>query len=115
MSIPETPLFVKTHDFIVWLVNHTQRFRKNLRQSYTVRLEGAMFDFQECILMANAARGERRLEWLEKADGRLLVCRGLLRLTGDFDLLGSQQQRFASQCVDELGRLLGAWKKGTNR
>jgi len=35
MSVPDTPLFVKTHDFNVWLVNHTQRFPKNLRYSYS--------------------------------------------------------------------------------
>ena len=40
MSVPKTPLFVKTHDFTVWLLRHTQRFLKNLRYSYTIRLVG---------------------------------------------------------------------------
>ena len=26
MSTPDTPLFVKTHDFLLWLIRHTQRF-----------------------------------------------------------------------------------------
>ena len=30
-AIPDTPLFVKTHDFLLWLIRHTQRFPKNLR------------------------------------------------------------------------------------
>ncbi|MEZ6055497.1 MAG: hypothetical protein R3C01_02210 [Planctomycetaceae bacterium] len=55
---PETPLFVKTHEFNVWLLNHTQRFPKNLRLSYTSRLEGLSFEFEELILMANAVRDE---------------------------------------------------------
>jgi hypothetical protein len=63
MNIPETPLFVKTQDFLVWLIRHTQRFPKNLRYSYTTRLENALFDFQECILMANAVRGRQRLHF----------------------------------------------------
>ena len=25
MSTVETPLFVKTHDFLLWLIRHTQR------------------------------------------------------------------------------------------
>ncbi|MCY2996383.1 MAG: hypothetical protein NTY19_52330 [Planctomycetota bacterium] len=53
MSIPNTPLFVKTQDFLVWLIRHTQRFPKNLRQSYTSRIEKLGFRFQEAILMAN--------------------------------------------------------------
>ena len=56
MSTPNTPLFVKTHDFLLWLIPHTQRFPKNLRHSYTLKLELMAFDFQEAILMANAAR-----------------------------------------------------------
>ena len=65
MSAPETPLFVKTHDFLLWLIRHTQRFPKNLRQSYTLKLELMAFDFQEAILMANAAprRGQLSPGW----------------------------------------------------
>lgn len=104
MAIPETPLFVKTQDFIVWLIRHSQRFPKNLRQSYTSRLEAALFDFQESILMANSVRGAKRADWLDHADGKLLVFRGLLRLAGELELLGSRQLKCAAQCVDELGR-----------
>ena len=63
--IPDTPLFVKTQDFLVWLLRHSGRFPKNLRHSYTVRLESALFDFQEAILMANCVRGRQRSQWLE--------------------------------------------------
>ena len=115
MEAPNTPLFVKTHDFVVWLLTHTQRFPKHFRYSYTHRLESLIFEFQEAILMANAARGNRRLAYLELADGKLLCVRALLRYALDFKLLGGGQLKFAAQCVDELGRLLGAWKKGTDR
>lgn len=56
-STPNTPLFVKTHDFLLWLIRHTQRFPKNLRQSYTLKLEIVALEFQESILMANSVRG----------------------------------------------------------
>ena len=78
-AIPNTPLFVKTYDFLIWLIRHTQRFPKNLRHTYTQRLEGAALDFQETILMANAERGERRGIWLARADGRLVCLRVPLR------------------------------------
>ena len=115
MATPDTPLFVKTHDFLLWLIRHTQRFPKNLRQSYTLKLELAAFDFQEAILMANAVRGAARSNWLATADGKLVCLRALLRLAYDLELLAGTQIEHAVQCVDELGRLLGAWKKGTDR
>jgi hypothetical protein len=115
MPAPATPLFVKTHDFTVWLVNHTQRFPKSLRHSYTLKLETAAFEFEEAILMANAARGRDRHAWLVQADGRLTVLRALLRYALDWKLLGGNQVHHAVTLIDELGRLLGGWLKGTDR
>jgi hypothetical protein len=115
MALPTTPLFVKTHDFILWLIRHTQRFPKNLRHSYTLKLEMMGFEFQESILMANAARGPQRSQWLQTADGKLVCLRALLRFAYDLQLLAGNQVEHAARLVDELGRLLGAWRKGTDR
>ncbi|MCH7725070.1 MAG: four helix bundle protein [Planctomycetes bacterium] len=76
MRIPDTPLFVKTHDFLLWLLLRTQRFPKHLRHSYTLKLETMALDFQEAILMANTVRGSERLTWLDRADGKLICLRG---------------------------------------
>ncbi len=115
MTIPDTPLFVKTQEFMLWLLRHTQRFPKNLRHTYTQRLEAMVLDFQEAILMANAARGSARSQWLLRADGRLVCLRSLLRLALALQLLGGKQLKFAAERIEELGRLLGAWRKGTDR
>src|SRR5437867_12897382 len=115
MPIPDTPLFVKTHDFLLWLIRHTQRFPKHLRHSYTNRVEQTALDFQEAILMANAVRGPARSEWLARGDGRLVCLRALLRLAYALQVLGANQLKYAAERVEELGRLLGAWKKGTDR
>jgi hypothetical protein len=113
--IPNTPLFVKTHDFLLWLIQHTQRFPKNLRQSYTLKLETMGFEFQESILMGNAVRGPERSRWLQRADGNLVCLRALHRFAYDLKLLAGNQVQHAAERIDELGRLLGAWRKGTDR
>ena len=115
MTPPDTPLFVKTHDFIVWLLKHSMRFPKALRHTFTNRLEQSAFDFQQATLMANAVRGESRLRHLERADGHLSCVRSLIRFTIDLQLLGAIQVKYANDRLDELGRLLGAWKKGVDR
>ena len=71
MQAKSTPLFVKTHDFNLWLLGRTQRFPKNLRHSYTDRLENLAFDFEESILMANQLRLDRMV-WLRQADAKLV-------------------------------------------
>ena len=115
MNLPDTPLFVKTHDFVLWLLRHTQRFPKNLRHSYTNRVEGAAFEFEELLLMANAHRGRERLQFLTRADGRLVCLRALLRYSYELRLLGASQIQHAADQFDQIGRLLGAWLKVTDR
>lgn len=66
MKTPDTPLFVKTHDFVVWLLQHSQRFPKNLRASYTIRLESLAIEIEESLLMANVARGPKRRAILKR-------------------------------------------------
>jgi hypothetical protein len=115
MKTIDTPLFVKTHDFILWLFRHTMRFPKNLRHSFTLKLETIALEFEQSLLTANAARDARRAECLEDADAKLLFLRALLRLAFDLQLLAGSQLKYAAENVDELGRLLGAWKKGVDR
>lgn len=105
---PNTPLFVKTHDFNVWLLQHTRRFPKHLRHSYTNRLETAALEFEEALLMANSVRGPERSQWLSRADGQRVCLRALLRYADDLELLAGNQVAYAAGLADELGRLLGA-------
>ncbi|MFM8726571.1 MAG: four helix bundle protein, partial [Planctomycetaceae bacterium] len=86
-----------------------------LRHSYTQRLETLAFDFEDLLLQANNVRGERRRELLEAADGVLLRLRAFLRYAFDLQLLAAGQLRYAGEQLDQLGRLLGAWLKGTDR
>jgi hypothetical protein len=73
------------------------------------------FEFEELLLKANSARLEQRAELLEAADSKLIVLRATLRYSLDLGFLSGQQLLYASECLDELGRLLGAWFKGTKR
>ena len=115
LNAPTTPMFVKTHDFLLWLIRHTQRFPKNLRHSYTLKLKIVALEFQEAILMGKSVRGPERSRWLEQADGKLVCLRALLRLAYDLQLLAGTQVQHAAALVDEFGRLLGAWRKGEDR
>jgi hypothetical protein len=45
----QSPLFIKTHDFVVWLFQHTSKFPRQYRHTLTERLEGAALEFQRCL------------------------------------------------------------------
>ncbi|MEZ4727900.1 MAG: diversity-generating retroelement protein Avd [Caldilineaceae bacterium] len=109
----EMPIFVKTHDFLAWLVPQTNHFPRLHRHTVTRRLLDAAFDFQERILEANSLRGQTRLERLAHADAQLNKVRLYLRLVHRLRWLTLGQYHHAANMVTELGKLLGGWRKVT--
>ena len=77
----EMPLFVRTLDFVTWLMPVTNHFPRSQRFLVTQRLLDAALDFQEAIIGANHCRGEQRLARLQQADELLDLVRFYLRLT----------------------------------
>lgn len=104
----ESPLFVKTRDFIVWLFQHTAKFPKQMRHTLTERLENSVLDFQRELGRALILKDGTALA---NADFELWQVRHLLRIANDLHVFPARLLEYAFGAVDELGRLLGAWRK----
>ncbi len=59
----------------------------------------------------NAAYNDKPQLILRQADVTLVKLRLYLRLCHDLDLLGRGQYQHVAKMVDEIGRLLGGWRK----
>jgi len=53
----QSPVFVKTHDFVCWLPAHRIKFPKSQRFVMARRVEDAALDFQERLIRAATMRG----------------------------------------------------------
>lgn len=115
MRAEETPVFVRTYDFIRWLLPHSAKFPRVRRHTLTNRLELSVLDLQGALVAANRRRGERRGRALEDADGHLDAVRFLVRLAADFGYLSGRQQAFAAERLAEIGRLIGGWRRSEER
>lgn len=106
----QSPLFAKTTDFIVWLLEHTDRFPKNERFRMGKRLEDSVFKFYELLIEATrSTKGKRQL--LVQADVELEKLRLFVRMSQRRKLTGISQYHFAAGTLVELGKLLGGWLK----
>lgn len=103
----ESPLFVKTRDFIVWLFQHSAKFPRQYRHTLTERLESSAMTFQRCLGRCLIARDSRALA---EADFELWQMRQLLRIAHDLNVLPARLLEHAFSAVAELGRLLGGWR-----
>ena len=109
----EMPIFVRTFDFLLWLLPATNKFPRVHRFTVTQRLLNAAFDLRERLEEAQHRAGKERLERLAQADEALEKVRMYLRLAARFEWLTAGQYQHAAQMVAEIGRLLGGWKKVT--
>jgi len=104
----QSPLFAKTHDFLVWLFRHTAKFPRQYRHTLTERLERSALEFQRALGRALLTHEPANLD---EADFELWQMRQLLRLAQALGVLPARLLECAFASTEELGRLLGAWKK----
>jgi hypothetical protein len=111
-SMPdEMVIFTRTYDFLSWLLPLTEKFPRSQRFVVTARLLGAVLNFQELIIEANAMRGQERAGKLRSADAELLKVRLYLRLSEKWGWMTPSQHQHAAGMIAEMGRLLGGWLK----
>ncbi len=107
---PQSPLFVKTYDFLLWLLPLTLKFPKAQRFLLAERLGKMGLDFYDLILEA-VADSQNRSERLEQADRLLTKIRLYIRLSYDLQCISVGQFEHAARLLDELGRLVGGWQR----
>jgi hypothetical protein len=103
----ESPIFVRTYDWLRWLLPLTMEFPKSQRFVLAQRLQQKSLDFYDHLVAAG-----RRVDVadnLQQADILLEQIRLNARLCRDMKLLGPRQYEHAARLLDEIGRLLGGW------
>ena len=91
MADSEMVIFVRTFDFLTWLLPATNHFPRAHRHTYTRRLLDAAFDLRERLEEANLRKGPARVERLREADEALARVRLYLRLAVHWKWLNEGQ------------------------
>lgn len=105
----ESPIFVRCHDLLKWLLQVMQHFPRSQRFVLAARIQDRAFELQESLLAAGTRTGDARRRHLEAADLALSHLRHHLRLSLDMGWLSMGQYEHVSRMSDEVGRLLGGW------
>lgn len=103
----QSPIFVRTYDWLRWIMPTTLGFPKSQRFVLAQRLQHKSLTFYDHLVAAG-----RRVDVdtnLQQADVLLEQIRLTIRLCRDMQLLGTRQYEHAVRLLDEIGRLLGGW------
>ncbi len=107
----ESPLFVRTYDFILWLIPQVQKFPRAYRFTLSERIQRLTLDFYDSLVAAGKSKGQARRERLSGADIQLEQLRVWLRYARDQNLITVRQYEHSIRQLKEVGSLLGAWLK----
>ncbi|MBN1999789.1 diversity-generating retroelement protein Avd [candidate division KSB1 bacterium] len=107
----EMIIFTRTFDFTQWILHVTSHFPRSQRFVVTKRLQDAVLDFFELLVLANSGLKTKRPERLKEADGRLQSVRHYIRLCYKMEWLSDGQYHHGAGYLQEIGRLLGGWLK----
>ena len=112
MQVPSSPIFSKTYDFLLWLLQHTEKYPKSERFRMARRLEDCAFLLHETLI--EAAQTGDCPQKLNTADISLIKLKHYLRLSHDRKLMSLNQYEHAAKMLVEIGKLLGGWLRSIN-
>ena len=99
----------KTTDFILWLTQKINKFPRSQRFVLGDRIEVLFLDILELLIEANYSHN--KIELLNQANLKLEKGRYLIRIAKDLHFLNINAYEFSSRSVNEIGRMIGSWKK----
>jgi hypothetical protein len=108
----ESPIFVRTHDLLLWLLPAIDRLPRSQRPVLGRAIQEAALAFQQHITEAVIASDNTALQ---RADVALALLRSRLRLCYELRFLAIGQYEHVSRMLTEIGKLLGGWQRHLQR
>jgi hypothetical protein len=103
----------RAYDLALWLVRKVERFPRSFRFSVGDRVVARALDLLETL--TEAAYTSDKVPLLDRANRGLNSLRLLLRMTLDLKLLAADAHEFAAGQLEEIGRMIGGWRKAAAR
>jgi hypothetical protein len=104
---------VKVYDFVLWLLPKVENFNRSYRFTVGERLTVQGIDLMTTLVEAAYSREKEDL--LQEANRKINSTRYLLRLAKDLKLMTIDSYGFSAEKLDEIGRMVGGWRKATPR
>jgi hypothetical protein len=111
--MPDSPIFARCDELVIWVLRATVRYARPYRAALGRATQEAALLLQRELIAAARRRDKRTA--LQAADEALSELRILLRQGQALGLLSLGQYAHVAGIADEVGRLLGGWRKSLAR
>ncbi|MGD0092792.1 MAG: diversity-generating retroelement protein Avd [Planctomycetota bacterium] len=99
------------YEFMLWLVQHTEKFPRQHRYSLGIAIENRLQTLLALLLRAKYAKAGGKVAHLTEANLELEILRFQLRLAKDLRALPLKSHEYAAKAVQGLGTQIGGWLK----
>lgn len=106
------PILTVTEDFLGWTLDRTASLPKSQRFTFGQRLDTLILEALEHIITARYD-AKARITELRALNLTLAKLRVLWRIVHSRNWISAQQLLYAARCIDEIGRMAGAWLKAS--
>ena len=101
------------YDFVLWLVQHTEKFPRHHRYSLGIAMENRLQRILELLLRAKYSR--EKAGFLNDANMELEVLRFQVRLAKDLKALPAKSHGHAAGVMQGIGAQIGGWLASKGR
>jgi hypothetical protein len=107
----ELKVIADFYDFMLWTVNHTEKFPRHHRYSLGSAIENRLQKLLGLLLKAKYSHD--KIELLNEANIELEILRFQIRLAKDLKVLPVKSHGYAAKVMESIGSQIGGWiKKG---
>jgi phosphoglycolate phosphatase-like HAD superfamily hydrolase len=107
--MPDSPVFARCDELVQWVLRATVKYPRPYRAALGKATQEAVLQLQRQLVAA--ARRKDKRQALQAADEALHELRLLLRQGQALGLLTLRQYEHAARLADEVGQLIGGWRK----
>lgn len=115
MKSDKPPIYTLLNELLLWTFDRTAGFPKSHRFTVGQRLDNLTLDGLERCLEALYSSGRPKLEALAQLNLLLEKLRVFWRIAHQKTWLSQQQLFFVIAKIDEIGRMVGAWRKSLEK
>lgn len=109
-SDPQTPLFTRYYELLVWLTARVKGFPREYRFVLGQRILETAYACYRYLIRAKKVSDSARPAALLEADILLDILRSEIRMAHELRCLSVEQYAQGAGLVNEVGRMLGAWR-----
>lgn len=106
------PALEAMYQFMLWLVPTVEKFPRSQKFLLGDRIQSTALDVLERLIEATYTRARGPI--LISANLGIEKLRILFRLSFDLKLLDPRRYEYAARCLDEVGRMIGGWRKASD-